>query len=398
MEYPSKKQIIFFSQTSGYGGCENHFIQLIKSLPNQQLIKKVVFAIPLSSNFEQILTDSLSELKLLNTIDDFELIEYPKALSHFKALIKIFQSFTIRNSIIHFYRGSLNSCLVPLLVSFFMGKKSVQTLQNRLLPPSYKYFSLRNLYYSMSLKMSDYIIAVSESIRQQCIDLYNISPDKIITIRNGVRIEDFSKVSKTREEKLKEISSELNLDLKNKNILLCVARLDVQKGHKYLLEALSIIKRDHPDIAKNLLVLLVGEGSLKDAIIEQIKSNQLDSIVKLLGLRFDVNELLISCDGMILTSVFEGLPLSIVEAMCLGKPVLATAVDGVPEIVIDSETGILMESRNPVSIANSIINFLQLNEEEKMQMGLRGKKRALEEFDLNLNNNKIIELYNNLID
>ena len=83
--------------------------------------------------------------------------------------------------------------------------------------------------------------------------------------------------------------------------------------------------------------------------------------------------------------------------MCLGKPVLATAVDGVPEIVIDSTTGILMESQNPVSIANSIINFLQLNEDEKRQMGLWGKKRALEEFDLNSNNDKIIEIYNRLI-
>ena len=398
MEYFTKKQVIFFSQTSGYGGCENHFIQIIKSLPSQQVTKKVVFAIPSSSPYESVFTKILEDLKTSNIIEEFEFIKYPKGLLNLKALINIVQSLTTTKTIIHFYRGSLDSCLVPLLVSFLMRKKSVQTLQNRLLPPSSKNFSIRNLFYSVSLNISDYIIAVSESIRQQCIDLYNVSPDKIITIRNGVRIEDFSKISKPREEKLKEISAELNLDLKNKNILLCVARLDKQKGHKYLIEALSIIKNNHPNIAKNLLVLLAGEGSLKDAITEQIKSNQLDLIVKLLGLRYDVNELLISCDAMILTSLFEGLPLSIVEAMCLGKPVLATAVDGVPEIVIDSKTGILMESKNPLSIANSIINFLQLNEEEKMQMGLRGKKRALEEFDLKLNNDKIMEIYSKLID
>ena len=113
-----------------------------------------------------------------------------------------------------------------------------------------------------------------------------------------------------------------------------------------------------------------------------ISSLGLRDKIMLLGWRNDIAELLYASDIFVLTSLWEGLPCSIVEAMCCSKPVVANAVDGVKEIVQDGKTGFLTEPRDYASTAEKI-NYLLSDQKKMYEMGKRAKEAVTEEFDIN---------------
>jgi len=394
----AENQIIYFTQTSEFGGCEKHLIQLIQTIGISNAQTTVIISLPksISQQNKSIIVDNFEKLINSGDVSHIHTIE-SDSLLEIDAIKQIITFFSKENSIIHFYRNSLDSCLIPILISFFLRKKSIQTLQNRLIIEDTLPSIRSKILYPISLKISKKIIAVSESIKSQCIDLYGIPSEKIAVIRNGIKIDEFTDISKNKRDKIYDISKELKIDLNTQTIFLCLARLDHQKGHTYLIKALSILKNKYPNIINQIIVLLAGEGGLRESIQDEVKTNQLESVVKILGFRSDVDDLLLLCDAMILTSLFEGLPLSIVEAMSFGKPVLATAVDGVPEIIVDSQTGILMESQNPSSIADSIVKFIKLPIENRTSMGVEGKKRVCSEFNLALNSDIIKVIYQTIM-
>ncbi|GAA6524412.1 glycosyltransferase [Intrasporangium sp. DVR] len=154
-------------------------------------------------------------------------------------------------------------------------------------------------------------------------------------------------------------------------VAITVANLRREKDYPNLLEAARLALRDDD----RLVLLAVGQGPLADEIEALHHRLQLGERVRLLGYRTDVADLLAAADIFILGSAYEGLPVSIMEAMAQGLPVVATAVGGVPEAVTDGETGRLVPPRDPQALAHAL-NGLASDVNARLTMSAAAKERA----------------------
>jgi glycosyltransferase involved in cell wall biosynthesis len=154
-------------------------------------------------------------------------------------------------------------------------------------------------------------------------------------------------------------------------VVLCAARLHEQKGHRYLLDAI-------PDVP-NASFIFAGEGPERNALEAQSRALDISERVVFLGARSDVPALLQSCDVFVLPSLYEGLPLAVLEAMASRKPVVATRIGGTDEAVVDGETGFLVPARNPPALA-AALNALLEDPDRARAMGAAGRVRVERRF------------------
>jgi glycosyltransferase involved in cell wall biosynthesis len=167
-----------------------------------------------------------------------------------------------------------------------------------------------------------------------------------------------------------------------------VAALEDHKGHRYLIEAARIIK----DRAPKVKIIVVGKGSLELELDRQARDLRVDDLVFFLGFREDVPRILASLDVFVLSSHLEGLGTSIMDAMASRLPVVATAVGGIPEVVADEKTGLLVAPRSPEALANAIV---RLNDDRPLarRLGTRGYEVVHEKFSAEAMARRIIDIY-----
>ena len=205
-----------------------------------------------------------------------------------------------------------------------------------------------------TLRRADKIIAVCQALKDQMIEL-GIAEQKIKVIPNGVDITKFFPVDQTEARK------QLNLPLDRK-IILSVGHLIERKGFHFIIDALSVIKKENKLAALPLLVI-VGEGEYRPILEKQIRDLNLDSDIMLIGAKphDQLNIWYNSCDIYCLASSREGWPNVLLEALACGKPVVATEVWGVSEVIKSKDYGILVDLQDPVKLANSLCEALKSN-------------------------------------
>ncbi|MBC8160024.1 MAG: glycosyltransferase [Roseiflexaceae bacterium] len=170
--------------------------------------------------------------------------------------------------------------------------------------------------------------------------------------------------------------------------IVCVARLEQKKGHTYLVEACAQLKAQ----GLSFRCMLVGDGEERPQIESQIKRLGLEDTVILLGQqpRSRVAELLAEADVMVLPSVTtakgrqEGIPVALMEALATELPVVASAISGIPELVEDGHTGLLVPERDPTALATALAR-LHSNPELGRRLGAAGRIKVQREFDLQRN-------------
>ena len=193
-------------------------------------------------------------------------------------------------------------------------------------------------------------IAISESLRRYLTEEKRFPAEKVVVIRNG---RELSRVVSPSGRDLNALRNEFRVQ-PGELIVSLPGRLEVQKGHAYLLEALPKVLPQFP----SLRVLVVGDGSLRVELAAEINRCGLGDHVVLTGYRRDVYDILRISDLVVLPSLWEGLPLTAIEAGALGKPILATSVDGTPEVVLHGETGWLVPAANSVELAKAMCHLL----------------------------------------
>ncbi|MBO8162292.1 MAG: glycosyltransferase family 4 protein [Brevibacillus sp.] len=161
----------------------------------------------------------------------------------------------------------------------------------------------------------------------------------------------------------------------NKTVLICPARMVTVKGHRYLLEALSKLKQRRNDF----VCWLVGSGKLYHELLSLSHALQLNDVVHFLGDRNDVPQLLKKSDILVLPSVQDNHPFSIMEAQVAGKLVVASDAGGIPEMVSDGKTGILFASKNSDDLALKLQQVLS-NPERRRQLAAQGQKWGLKQW------------------
>lgn len=148
-----------------------------------------------------------------------------------------------------------------------------------------------------------------------------------------------------------------------------VGRLDYVKGFDVLLAAWKIVLQSRPDA----VLWVVGDGGLKGELEQTIESLGLRGSVRMLGFRDDVGELLAAADAFVLASRSEGLPNVVMEAMAQGKPVVSTAVGGIPELVSDEVTGYLVPTDEPAHLSEKMSLVMGLSVSARREMGNNGR-------------------------
>jgi glycosyltransferase involved in cell wall biosynthesis len=215
------------------------------------------------------------------------------------------------------------------------------------------------------------VIAVSEAARDFLVRVKGYPGDKVVVVPNG---RDLSALVPGRDRE--SARKDLGVD-PHTPIVGVVGRLEDQKGHRYLLDAWPAVTRDFPDAR----LLLVGDGSRREALEAQVKALGIASSVIFTGFRADVARMLDAIDVLALPSLYEGMPLTVIEAAAMARPVVATAVDGTPEVVEHGVTGFLVPPANPPALSGALLTLLA-DPDRARRLGETGRQRTLERFDL----------------
>jgi glycosyltransferase involved in cell wall biosynthesis len=229
------------------------------------------------------------------------------------------------------------------------------------------------------------MVAVSKGTQSFSIEEEGIKPDKLVTIHNGINVERFS-IDLSPEAK-RNLRQELGLE-SDSLIILTVARLHAQKGHTYLIEAIPHIVRAFPQAR----FLFVGDGELKGKLTVQVEKAGLSDYVLFLGVRKDVPQLLAISDLFVLPSLWEGLPNAVLEAMAAGVPVIATNVEGAPELIVHEKTGLLVPPADPTALEQAIQRLL-IDESSRTSMSKAARERVEYKFSQDANVTAFIDLY-----
>lgn len=211
------------------------------------------------------------------------------------------------------------------------------------------------------LNLTDGIITNSKSIKNAYKNYGWFKDDFIKVIYNGIEI----------RKNIPDIQAERKfLYIKNKKIIFSAGRLAEQKGFTYLIQTAKIAKENE----NNWIFLIAGKGKLKNHLNQEIKNNKLEGYVKLIGFYENIFPLLKITNVFVLPSLFEGMPNVIMEAMSVGKVVIATDVNGTRELMVEGKTGFIIPLKNPEAIYEKLVLLLS-NKFLCEKMGYAGKKR-----------------------
>ncbi|MFT5732080.1 MAG: colanic acid/amylovoran biosynthesis glycosyltransferase [Planctomycetota bacterium] len=205
-----------------------------------------------------------------------------------------------------------------------------------------------------------------------------ISSYCVSQIRRWINFEDWDKVHIVHCTVGSEFTEPAPLIPSESTTLTCVGRLTPQKGQIVLLEALALVRGRGVD-AK---VILVGDGELREVLEDQIRRLRLESAVEITGWVNEsrVREALIASRAFVLPSFAEGLPVAIMEALALGRPVISTSIAGIPELVTDHECGWMVTPSDVESLADAMQEAIELPISSLSKMGLVGRERILRHF------------------
>ena len=239
----------------------------------------------------------------------------------------------------------------------------------------------------LTAAISDKLIAVSmENIFKGL--KYNIgSKEKYTLIRSGIDTNLYKNINLNKDLKRKELEIE-----PGKKVVTTIGPFKQQKNLKDFISVAELIYKKNPET----VFLVAGDGELRLELEQQIRIFKLENTVKLLGWRKDITEILAITDVFVMTSLWEGLPRSILEAMCSELPVVANSVDGVSEIVKHGITGFLVEPNNLAKMSNCI-EILLTDDRMAKAFGAKAKLTIDLEFNITHMVKQQEELYIELI-
>jgi glycosyltransferase involved in cell wall biosynthesis len=215
------------------------------------------------------------------------------------------------------------------------------------------------------LRFADRIVVVSEGLKCRLHPRW-IDPRKIITITNA--IEDIDDPAIHPVDTCRSSDDELLTGV--------IGRFSPEKGQIYFIEAMAIVARAMP----NVKALLIGDGQDRPQLEQRVQELGLTNQVVFTGFQDDVAAYYQTLDLIVLPSLSEGMPNVALEAMAFGKPVVATDVGGVAEVVVNNVTGKLVPAQNPQLLAKAILELLG-DKKLMSQLGIAGKQRVKEQFD-----------------
>jgi glycosyltransferase involved in cell wall biosynthesis len=352
--------ILYFSNAVVRGGAEEHILQLLHGLDRQyfrpylacpsELVSQLGKDIPKDVPITPLMLDSPwhmnAAIKLARTLSGLE--------------INILHS--------HMFRASLFAspiswlCRIPIILETCHGREAWRTSLVK-----------RNfLIDRFAGCFVDRYIAVSHAAADYLIESKRLPKTKIRVIHNGTDLTKFHP-SHSVSPDLKKGLGFADSDI----VLLSIGRLEPQKGHRVLLDAMVRVRIEFPQAR----LVCIGDGSLRDDLERYTGEAGLSESVRFVGFQSDIRDWLALADVSILSSLYEGLPLAAIESLAAERPVVATAVDGTSEVVLDGKTGFTVPAGNSQELAAAVCKTLR-DPRAAEGMARAGRRFVMEEFSL----------------
>lgn len=218
-------------------------------------------------------------------------------------------------------------------------------------------------------RLADRVVAVSEAVKQSHVESLAIPPERIEVVAN-VPVAAFTLAPEfDRAGKRAELGA-------GDGPLVCVAsRLNEQREHETLLRALPSVLARRPDVS----VVVLGDGPRRELLEGLARELALGERVRFLGTRFDAVEVMAASDIFSQPTLYEGMPVAVLEAMALGLPVVASAVEGVTELVEDERSGLLVPPRDVPALEQALQRLIE-DEDLRAGLGARGREIVRERY------------------
>lgn len=383
----SKVNVLFYEHSSGYGGSSKSLVNILYHLRKDKFYPAVII---------------FNEGPQINKIKELgiEIIKFSykttKTIevknSYWAVILDIFKNFLpITWHLISLIRDKRIS-LIHINNNIFSGIPAILAAKMLSVPCICHIRQTR-----VPIKREKLVIPWINKIlvlNQKALEEYRkyVPSEKVCLIYNGIDLEEYT----VREGALKEIKKEFDLN-DSDSIVGIVGRLVEGKGHDDFLKAAAIIENKK----SNVKFLIVGDDPTRDKRTKKklkklTKNLSLNDDVIFTGWRDDIKDIMSIFDILVMPSQAEGLPNTILEAMALCKPVVATNVSGPSEIVIDGKTGFLIPPNNPSALAEAILKLLK-NGELAASMGEAGRKRVERLFDIRKTVRQLEQIYEEIL-
>jgi L-malate glycosyltransferase len=228
----------------------------------------------------------------------------------------------------------------------------------------------------------DRVVAVADAVREYRIKRWHTPAAKIVTIPNAVRVTPVLGPAEVAAKKQELVIPHDAL------VVGMAGRLEAIKGWNYFIDSCAQIAKVEPSSR----FLVVGDGPVRGEIEDQVKRLQLSDHVHVLGFRDDVRELMRVMDVVCLSSLTEGTPITILEAMACARPAVVTDVGGCAQVVIDGVTGFVVPPRDPAALADATLKLLR-DADLARRMGEAGLERVLDHYSVETNLKNWLDLY-----
>lgn len=357
-----KQNILFFTRTMGLGGTENIILQLCEIF--SPIVNKIVVCSCGGVNVEKLTQMGIKHIK----IDDIEKKSIFIVLNTIKTLRRIVKEEEITIIHTHHRMSAFYISLLRLYKKCIFINTSHNTFKNKkiLTRFAYKHGSL---------------IACGEMVKNNLVNFYGLPDEQVTAIHNAIKPFNGNIVE---DSLIKKLHDEGNFVVGN------IGRLSEQKGMEYYIRAIPEIIKHCPSTR----FVIAGNGDDEEKLKKLCSELGLDNYLTFLGYRSDIQNLMYQLDLIVLSSLWEGLPLTPIEAFSVGRTIVATAVDGTVEIVQDKIDGYLIEPRNSEVLAQKVINLIN-DDEKRKKFECQAKKRFEEEFSFEIFSDKYINFYKN---
>jgi glycosyltransferase involved in cell wall biosynthesis len=234
----------------------------------------------------------------------------------------------------------------------------------------------------------DRIVAVGEGVHTALVANEGFPPRKVETIRNGVDLAPFDAIGPELRERTRHALGVAAHEF----VVMQVARLDAVKDHATAVRSVERLVRG----GRPVRLFVVGDGDRRGEIEREVRERGLGADVVLLGTRSDVPALLAAADAALLTSLSEGIPLTLIEALAARVPVVSTDVGGVREVVAEGECGFLCAAGDDAALAERLARLAD-DADLRARLGAAGRSRARGEFDEAANHRAYAAVYEEML-
>jgi len=352
-------KIMFVITGLDHAGAEMQVLELACGLRDRGWSIQVVSLVAPTLDLQELEKSGIS----FKTLNMRKGVPDPRAIWRFRRMIKQFAPDVVHSHMIH---ANLLARMTRLIVSIpFLVSTAHNTNEGGKL-------------WMFLYRITDFLCELMTNVSQEAVDSYiekKASPSwKIRFIPNGVNLSKFAKKEDERATVRRE------LDAGNRFLWLAVGRLTEAKDYPTLLKAWSRVTNGG-ESGQSLLVI-VGDGEQRDSLKQLAASLGLESSIRFLGIRNDIPNLMSAADGYVMSSLWEGMPMVLLEAAACGLPAVATDVGGNREVVRDGVSGLLARPADEAHLAERMNALMALSEQDRSEMGRNGRTFVMEHFEM----------------